>query len=88
MVELFNILDIALLLYSYALIVYILMSWFPGAQDSTFGQLLARIAEPFLEPFRRMIPNLGMIDFSPIVAIFAIHMARMGLLELFKMLVF
>ena len=65
-----------LTIYSYALIVYILMSWFPGARDSQFGELLARICEPYLEPFRRFIPPLGMIDISPIVAIFVLYLAE------------
>lgn len=75
-----------LTIYSYALIVYILMSWFPGARDSQFGELLARICEPYLEPFRRFIPPLGMIDISPIVAIFVLYLARVGVMELFQML--
>lgn len=85
--QLYSILDLALQLYTYALIVYILMSWFPGARESTFGIYLAKISEPYLEQFRRFIPPLGMIDISPIVGIFVIHLARMGLVELFRMLV-
>ena len=42
--------------YSWALIIYILMSWFPNARGSKIGQLLTRICEPYLEPFRRFIP--------------------------------
>ena len=57
-------------IYSWALIIYILLSWFPGAKESTFGDFLARICEPYLEPFRRFIPPFGMIDISPLVAIF------------------
>ncbi|WP_188454471.1 YggT family protein [Virgibacillus oceani] len=88
MVQLWNILDTAIVIYSYALIVYIFMSWFPGARESAFGNLLGRITEPYLEQFRKIIPPLGMIDLSPIVAIFVLYLARMGLLELFKMILF
>jgi len=83
---LFNILALALNLYSWAIIVYILMSWFPGARESSFGEGLGKITEPYLEIFRRFIPPLGMIDFSPIVAILVLSLARIGLLELFQML--
>lgn len=72
-------------IYSYALIVYILMSWFPGARESVIGQFLARICEPYLEVFRRFIPPLGMIDFSPIVAIITLNFASIGLVEVFNM---
>ncbi|KAA0548013.1 YggT family protein [Bacillus sp. BGMRC 2118] len=72
--------------YSYALIVYILLSWFPNARETGFGRFLARICEPYLEPFRKFIPPLGMIDISPIVAIFLLNFAREGLIALFRML--
>ncbi|MBA2870728.1 YggT family protein [Anoxybacillus calidus] len=72
--------------YSYALIVYILMSWFPNARDTKFGQILANICEPYLEPFRRIIPPIGMLDISPIVAILVLNFATRGLYALFDML--
>jgi YggT family protein len=73
-------------IYSYALIVYILMSWFPNARDTKIGQMLAAICEPYLEPFRRIIPPIGMIDVSPIVALFVLNFASRGLYALFNML--
>ena len=66
-------------IYSWALIIYILMSWFPNARDTGIGMFLANICEPFLEPFRRIIPPLGMIDISPIVAILVLNMAKVGI---------
>ena len=68
--------------YSWALIIYILMSWFPNARSSSIGQFLARICEPYLEPFRRFIPPLGMIDISPIVAILVLNFATTGLIAI------
>ncbi|MDM5156083.1 YggT family protein [Bacillus sp. DX1.1] len=70
--------------YSYALIIYILLSWFPGARESKFGDFLARICEPYLEPFRRFIPPFGVMDISPIVAIIVLRLARSGLVSLFQ----
>ena len=85
---LLNLLTSVITIYSYALIIYILLSWFPNAKESSIGQLLAKICEPFLEPFRRIIPPLGMIDISPIVAILALRFATSGLHALFGMLNF
>jgi YggT family protein len=73
-------------IYYYALIVYILLSWLPGARDSSFGHFLARICDPYLEPFRRFIPSLGMIDISPIVAILVLRFAKIGLARLVEMI--
>lgn len=70
--------------YSYALIVYILMSWFPNARETSIGQFLARICEPYLEPFRKIIPPIGMLDISPIVALIALNFASMGVQYLFS----
>lgn len=72
----------AIQIYSWALIIYILMGWFPGARESAIGEFLGRICDPYLEPFRRFIPPLGMIDISPIVAFFVLRLATTGLLEL------
>ena len=71
-------------LYSWALIIYILMSWFPNARESSIGQFLARICEPYLEPFRRIVPSLGMIDISPIVAFMVLRLATRGLWEIVR----
>ncbi|XXM73449.1 YggT family protein [Lysinibacillus sphaericus] len=79
----FDVLSTLIQLYSWALIIYILMSWFPNARESSIGQFLARICEPYLEPFRRFVPPLGMIDISPIVAFIVLNLAQMGLRQLF-----
>ncbi|WP_035426729.1 MULTISPECIES: YggT family protein [Sediminibacillus] len=83
MYQLYTILFYAIEIYSFALIAYILMSWFPGARESSFGNFLAKICEPYLEPFRKIIPPLGMIDISPIVAILVLNFATRGLAVLF-----
>ncbi|MEQ6375252.1 YggT family protein [Bacillaceae bacterium S4-13-58] len=68
--------------YNILLIIYILMSWFPGARESSFGKMLANLCEPYLEPFRKIIPPLGMIDISPIVAILVLNFASRGVNQL------
>lgn len=65
--------------YKWMLIIYILLSWFPNMRDSQIGSLLARVCEPFLEPFRRIIPPIGMMDLSPLAAFFVLSFAPAGL---------
>lgn len=74
--QVLSLIQTGLELYSYALIVYILMSWFPGARESSIGEVLTRICEPYLAQFRRFIPPLGMIDLSPIVGIIILQFAK------------
>ncbi|MEI7026764.1 YggT family protein [Paenibacillus sp. y28] len=72
---------VALEIYSYLMIAYVLLSWLPGARDSFIGQMLARLVEPYLAPFRKLIPPIGgMIDISPIVAFFAFKFVTIGIL--------
>jgi len=75
----FSLLQQIIQIYSWALIIYILMSWFPNARESSIGQFLARICEPYLEPFRKIIPPIGMMDISPIVAFLVLNFASSGL---------
>lgn len=85
--QVYKLLDLGLQLYSFALIAYILMSWFPGSRQSSVGQILTKICEPYLEQFRRFIPPIGMIDFSPIVGIILLQFAKnTGLPALFNLL--
>lgn len=76
----------ALDVYFIALIIYILMSWLPGARESVFGDALATICEPYLETFRSFIPPIGgMLDISPIFGLLLLRLAGYGLDELFKL---
>lgn len=62
--------------YSILIVIYILMSWIPqGAVRivEDIRAVLASVCEPYLSIFRRFIPPLGMIDFSPIVAILVLE---------------
>jgi Predicted integral membrane protein len=40
------------------------------------GSFLDQVTRPLLEPFRRIIPNLGGIDISPIVVILLLNFVR------------
>ncbi len=64
-------------IYSIILVVYVLMSWIPyGASKwvEDIRAVLASISEPYLGLFRRIIPPLGMIDFSPVIAIIVLQL--------------
>ena len=72
--------SLALQIYSYLIIGYVLLSWFPNARESFIGQLLGRIVEPYIGIFRRFIPPIGgVLDLSPIVALLALNFISLGL---------
>ncbi|MGG1514856.1 YggT family protein [Paenibacillus oryzisoli] len=66
-------------IYYFMIIGYLILSWFPNARDSFVGGLLAKLVEPYLAPFRKIIPSIGFIDLSPIVALIALRFVVMGI---------
>lgn len=66
-------------IYWFVIIAYIVMSWI-GGRDSAIGVVIGRIVEPYLGLFRKIIPPIGMFDFSPIVALIALRYLGMGVI--------
>jgi YggT family protein len=68
-------------IYFYVILIYVLMSWVPAVRESFVGELLGKIAEPYLQIFRRFIPAIGgVLDISPIVALIALRFIAQGLI--------
>lgn len=59
--------------YFYAVLIYAIMSWFGGASYSPVGQVLGRLVEPLLAPFRRIIPPIGGLDLSALFLMIALQ---------------
>lgn len=72
-------------LYTLAIVVYCLMSWFPGALQTKFGVFLDRIVSPFLNLFH-FIPPIFNIDFSPIIALIVLQFVEWGLFEVLHLI--
>jgi YggT family protein len=70
------------------LFLYVLLSWFSPDPRNPIVQLLTTIAIPILEPLRRVIPPVGgVIDLSPMIAIFALYIVHDLLYGLLRYLV-
>jgi YggT family protein len=52
-----------------AIIVRSLMSWFNPSPENPLVRLVYEITEPIMAPLRKIVPRIGMIDITPIVAI-------------------
>lgn len=52
--------------YYYILIASVLLSWIPELKQSKFGQLVDRIADPYMRLFRGYL-IIGVLDFTPIL---------------------
>jgi YggT family protein len=64
-------------LYSLLIVVRIVFSWFMDWSNKLM-RFLRRMTDPILEPFRRIIPPLGMFDISPIIVLFILHFLRIA----------
>lgn len=65
-----------LLLYTVLIFIYALLSFIAPGVRSPATALLASLCEPLLDPLRRMLPAVGGIDFSPLVAIVGLQALR------------
>ena len=72
--EIFAVLGQTLSIYSFILIIRILLTWFPGI-DWSNGVLsaLTSITDPYLNIFRGVIPPIGGFDISSILAFFLLN---------------
>lgn len=60
----------------WSMIISVILSWVAPGSRSPGAELVAQITEPVLAPFRRLIPNLGGLDISPIFAFIAIQLLQ------------
>jgi YggT family protein len=84
MYALFLVIDLVLQLYIWILIAAAIFSWLVAFSVvnvrnpavGMIGDFLYRITEPVLRPIRRMMPNLGGLDISPVIVILIIIFLR------------
>ena len=84
MLALFQTIDLALNLYTWVLIASAIFSWLYAFNVinsrnqfvNAIGSFLFNVTEPVLRPIRRILPNLGGIDISPIIVVLIIFFIR------------
>jgi YggT family protein len=69
---------------TFALIARALISWFPIRPDHPIVRILYDITEPILAPLRRVIPMIGMIDITPLVALLLLQVIERFLIEMLR----
>ena len=75
--EIFAVLRDTLSIYSYILIIRVLLTWFPGI-DWSNGVLsaMSSITDPYLNIFRGIIPPIGGLDISSLLAFLLLSVAQ------------
>lgn len=75
-----ELLALTLSVFLFAVIILVILSWVnPGAYNPV-TQLIQTIANPVMRPIQKVMPNLGGLDLSPLVATLAIMILKMLLI--------
>jgi YggT family protein len=72
-VVLLSLLSTVLQFYTFALLLYILLSWVAPGTYSPASSLLSNLCEPLLRPVRRLIPPIAGLDLSALFVIIALQ---------------
>ncbi|SEN85589.1 YggT family protein [Pseudomonas sp. NFACC39-1] len=64
-------------IFFFALIISVILSWVAPGSHNPGAELVNQICEPALAPFRRIVPNLGGLDISPILAFLVLKLIDM-----------
>ena len=68
-------------IYIFLIIIRSLLTWIPLGDHPILGYLY-RITDPFLNFFRRYVPVIGGLDFSPMVAIISLYLLEKLILNI------
>jgi YggT family protein len=74
--------DVFIYVYILVIFVYILTSWIPLPYSPWLNRIqrfLYDVCDPYLRLFRRVVPQLGPLDISPVLAVFVLFGIRLGL---------
>ena len=66
-------------IYFFALLAMIILSWIAPTSRHPALLLLFQLTEPLMAPFRKMLPNMGGLDFSPILVFILINIIQIAL---------
>ena len=80
LVQFINLLGMVLYI---AILGRVIISWLNLSSENPIVVILNQITEPILGPIRRLLPRMGMLDLSPIVAILLIGLIQRVLISLF-----
>ncbi len=71
-------------LYIIVLLARVLLSWVQIDPHNPIVNLIHQLTEPLLQPIRRLLPQTGALDFSPMVAFVVVLIAEQVVLALLR----
>lgn len=76
-----NFISLLFQVLSLAIIGRVLLSWIDPMGNMRISQILRELTEPILAPIRSILPNIGMLDLSPLVAILLLNLINQLLIS-------
>ena len=67
-------------LYSFVVLVAVVLSWIPAARNNQFARLVEAVTEPVFQRVRRLVPPMGGFDMSPMIVMIGLQVLRRVLL--------
>ena len=74
--DLANIIDKTILVFTILIIARALITWVPQLIDprGPLAEFLITVTEPIMAPIRAVMPRMGMLDLSPLIAILLLRL--------------
>lgn len=68
-----ELLKLVIWIYIIAMLLLAVMSWVGNSYGNPMASLLSSLTQPILKPIRKVMPNTGMLDLSPMVATIGLY---------------
>jgi YggT family protein len=63
-------------MYSLVVFAAVIISWIRLPPNNPIAQFVNSLTEPLLDPIRRMMPDMGGLDFSPMILLIALQLVK------------
>ncbi len=71
-----ELLDLVLVVMMFVIFLKVILSWVSPYGDNPVSPVAYQLSQPILAPFQRILPNMGGLDLSPLLALVALQLAR------------
>jgi YggT family protein len=84
LISLSELLSLIFDIFIFSIFILSLLSWFAPRNYTELSSLLGKLTDPILSLSRKIVPDLGGMDISPLVALIGLQLAKMMLLPPLK----
>ena len=75
-----ELINLTLNIFVFAVFARAMLSWFGSSYHNPASSILNKLTEPLLDICRKIIPDMGGIDFSPLIVLLVLQLSKMMIL--------